>query len=198
MDKHKVFIIDEVPLLEAIRKYGKGTESKDYEYAVSIYMKRKLEEIYKEQFSIVFDTKPGLKDSRRNFNPTPEETNKILREMLQEDTPVDFGLVKGTIDKHAESAFAFQVKKFLGQSKDTFNQDLLDYIHKILKKYRPGEASLVVVPGLKDTPDNQNQIANVDIDFLRKNIIVPEGSFQGVFILLYDNKAIVKQIWPPL
>lgn len=198
MNKHKVFIIEEAPLLEAIRKYGKGAKSKDYEYAVSIYMKRELEEIYKEQFSIVFDTKPGVKDSRRNFSTTPEETNKILREILQEDTPIDFGLVKGTIDNHAETGFAFQVKRFLGQSKDTFNEDLLKYINKILSRYRPGEASLIIVPGLHDIPANQNQSAQIDIDYLRKNIIVPEGSFQGVFILIYNSKVIIKQLWPLL
>lgn len=198
MNKHKVFIIDEAPLLETIRKYGRGADSKDYEYAVSIYMKRKLEEDYKEQFSIVFDIKPRVIDSRRKFTPTKEETNQILREMLQEDTPVDFGLVKGTVDKHAETGFAFQVKRFYGQSKDTFNKDLLIYINKILNKYRPGEVSLIIVPGLQDIPTNQNQMVQIDIDFLRKNIVVPKESFRGVFILLYNNKAIIKQLWPPL
>ena len=198
MDKHNVFIIDEEPLLNVIRKYGKGAESKDYEYAVSIYMKRKLEEIYGESFCIVFDLKPGKSDPRRNFTPTPEETNKILREMLQEDTPVDFGLVKGTVGQHAESAFAFQVKKFIGESMETFNQDLLDFIHTILGKYKPGEASLIVVPSLKDIPTNAGQFVPIDIDFLRKNIVVPDGSFLGVFLFLYNGSAIIKQLWPPL
>lgn len=198
MNKHNVFIIDEEPLIAAISKYGKGAKSKDYEYAVSIYMKRKLEEAYKEPFCIVFDTKPGKRDTRRNFKPTPEETIQILREILQEDTPIDFGLAKGTIDNHADSAFAFQVKKFLGQYKNTFNEDLLKYIHKILDKYKPGEASLIIVPGLENNPSNHNQSAQVDVDFLRNNIIVPEGSFQAVFILIYDNQAVIKQLWPPL
>lgn len=198
MDKHDVFIIDEASLIAAISEYGKGADSKDYEYAVSVYMKRKLEEIYKAPFCIVFDTRTDKKDARSNFNPTPEETNKILKEMLQEDTPVDFGLVKGTIDEHSKTAFAFQVKKFIGQSRDTFNNDLLAYINRVLKKYRPGEASLVVVPGLHDNPNNKNQSVQIDIDLLRKNIIVPRGSFQAVFILLYNNQAIIKQIWPKL
>lgn len=195
MDKHNVFIVDEGPLIAAIRKYGKGAMSKDYEYAVSIHMKRKLEEINKEQYSIVFDIKPGKIDPRRNFHPTPEETNQILREMLLEDTPVDFGLIKGTIDKHAESAYAFQVKKFIGRSTKTFNQDLLDYIHKILARYKPGEASLIVLPDLKK---NLSDLAPVDVDFLRKNIAVPEGSFLGVFIMYYDGRAVIRQLYPSL
>lgn len=198
MYKHNVFITEEAPLITAISKYGKGADSKDYEYAVSVYMKRKLEEIYKEPFCIAFDTKPGKRDARRNFNPTPEETIQILREMLLEDTPVDFGLVKGTIDNHADSAFAFQVKKFLGQSKDTFNKDLLEYIHLVLNKYKPGEASLIVIPSLENNPVNHNQSVQINIDFLRKNIIVPKESFQAIFVLIYDNQAIIKQLWPPL
>lgn len=196
MDKNNVFIIDEQPLLAAISKYGRGANSKDYEYAVSVYMKRKLEKDYNEPFCIVFDVKPGKNDLRRNFNPTPEETIQILREVLLEDTPVDFGLVKGTIDDHSKTAFAFQVKKFIGQSKENFNRDLLIFIHKVLNKYRPGEASLIIVPNLADNPSNKNQSVQVDIDLLRKNIIVPAGSFQGIFVLLYSNQAYIKQLWP--
>jgi hypothetical protein len=197
MDKHNVFMIDEAPLIDAIKKYGKGAESKDYEYGVSIYMKRKLEEQYKEPFCITFEVKPGKIDIRRQFKASAEEVHKILREMLQEDTPVDFGLVKGTIDNHEESAFAFQVKKFLGDANGTYNQELLSYIHKVLGKYRPGEASLIVLPSLKNVPVNTGKNIQVDIEYLRKNIVVPNGSFQAVFILVYDNKAIIRQIWPP-
>lgn len=195
MNRHNVFIVDEGPLIAAIRKYGKGVSSKDYEYAVSIHMKRKLEANYKEPFCIVFDLKPGIIDPKRNFNPTPEETNRVLREMLQEDTPVDFGLVKGTVDKHEESGFAFQVKKFIGRSKENFNQDLLDYIHKILAKYKPGEASLIVLPDLEKNPSD---LAPVNVDFLRKNIVVPKGSFMGVFVMYYDGHPVIRQIYPAL
>lgn len=198
MDKHNVFMIDEAPLIEVIKKYGRGAESKDYEFAVSIYMKRKLEEQYKEPFCITFEVKPGKMGIRRQFKASAEEVHKILREMLHEDTPVDFGLVKGTIDKHEESAFAFQVKKFLGYANDTYNQELLSYIHKVLGKFRPGEASLIILPSLKNIPINSGKNIQVEIEYLRKNIVVPKGSFQAVFILVYENKAIIRQIWPPL
>jgi len=198
MNKSKKFIIDEKTLIETIKKYGKGIDSKDYEYAVSILMKRKLEASYHTQFSICFEIKPGVDGPARIVNPTAEDTIQILREMLNEDTPVDFGLVKGTVDNHSEEAFAFQVKRFDGPSKETFNKDLLEYLHKVLNKFRPGETNLVVIPRLQENPSNQGQSVNLDVKFLKNNLAVPKQSFLSIFILFYDNRSRVIQLWPPV
>lgn len=192
MDRQQVFIIDEVTLLEAIRKYGKGVWSKDYEYAASIWMKRFLENRFNEAYSIVFSFKPGRNEAHRNFNPTPEETIKILREQILEDTPVDFGLVKGSVDNHLDSAYAFQVKRFHGKSFLNFNQDLLKYIHKILNSFRPGDVSLLIIPDVNNSVDS----LPIDINYLRINISVPLESFQGVYIMLFNKEPIVIQLWP--
>lgn len=197
MDKHRVFIIDEGPLIEAISKYGKGFESKDYEYAVSIYMKRTLERMYKKSFCMVFDLNNKDNDNRRVFSPTPEETIKILREKLLENTPVDFGLVSGTVSNPSGEAFAFQVKKFLIKSTANVNDRILEYINKVLAKYRPGETSLIVIPSL-ESKDDSIELPKLNIKMLREKIVVPKDSFKGVFIMFYNNEVKVKQLWPPL
>jgi len=198
MDKHRVFIIDEAPLIEAISRYGKGYKSKDYEYAVSIYMKRKLEEIYDTQFSIVFDVKDNNSDIRRTFKPSSEETIQILRNTLREDTPIDFGLVKGTVDNPSKEGFAFQVKKFLAIPSKNINEDLLNYINKILAKYRPGEVSLIVIPSVETDETYPIDLIKLDVEMLRKEIKVPKKSFKGVFIMFYSKGVRIKQLWPPL
>lgn len=201
MNKHSVFIIDESPLIEAISKYGKGYDSKDYEYAVSIYMKRKLEQIYKEPFCIVFDLNNKGADSRKVFKPTPEETIKILREKILEDTPVDFGLVRGTVSNPSKEAFAFQVKKFLVKSVkdiDNVNHDLLEYINKVLARYRAGETSLIIIPSVEPIDGVVSDLPKLDIKMLRDKVTVPENSFKGVYIMVYNQKVNVKQLWPPL
>jgi hypothetical protein len=199
MVKKNTFIVEERPLIEVLRKFGKGPESKDYEYMVSIYMKRKLEESYNEPFCISFEVKKGKLDPRRSFTATSEELNEIIRNQLEEDTPMDFGLVKGAIEKHDPSGFAFQVKKFIGNSVLTFNEDLVNYINQLFKKFRPGEVNLIILPSLSPKLKGKNgSDINVALDWnLIKSKISPvKDSFLSVFILTYDNRPIIKQLWP--
>lgn len=194
MDKHNVFLISEDALKDFLRKFGKGPDSKDYEYSIALYMMENLQRANGGTYSIVFDLKDGKTDVRRTFKPTPEETNEILRGLISQDTPVDFGLVRGTIDKHDPYAFAFQVKRFIGNSVENFTKELLNYLEKITKKYRPGEVSLIVIAELSD--DLEELKANIDINFLKRNIRVPQSSFIAIFILTYDEKPKLFQIWP--
>ncbi|MBI2414603.1 hypothetical protein HYV31_02010 [candidate division WWE3 bacterium] len=198
-DKNNVFLVTEEALINALEKYGKGINSKDYEFAVSIHMKRNLEKSYNSPFCIAFEIKNDIRNLSRNFKPTPEETNDIIRKMLNENTPVDFGLVKGTIDKHDPTAFAFQVKKFPIHNLGTFNEDLVTYINKVSGGYRSGEVSLIVVPtnSYDKNKPNSTDIGNifVNYDYIKKSIIIPKNSFCAIFLMLSTEEITYKKLY---
>lgn len=189
-----MFITTEEALLSAVRKYGNGPDSKDYEFMVSIHMKRNLERANNAPYIIAFDLKDNTRDVRRIFTPTPEETIKIVRTVLKEDTPADFALFKGTIDEHEEFGHAFQVKRFIAKSYKNFNEDLLNYLTKTVNKFRPGEVSLIVIPELGD--EVKEREAKIDFEYLKKNLEVPAESFIAVFVFLFDTRERIFQIFP--
>ena len=197
MDKHGVFLISEDYLRDFLIKYGKGPDSKDYEFVAALYMIENMQKANGGTYTAVFDLKDGRADIRRAFKPSPEETEQIMRNLLKEDTPVDFGLVRGTVDDHEKYALGFQVKRFIGKSVGAFTEDLLKYIEKIANRYRPGEINLVVIAELDGNLEKLK--ASVNTKRIKDEIIIPQDSFIGIFVLTHDGeKPSLVQIWPKI
>jgi len=191
--KANSLIISEEALLSVLREYSAEIQHNDNEYMVSIFMKRKLEEDHQKPYCIAFEARSDVNDKRDYFVGTAEEFKNILKNSINEDTPIDFGLVEGTVQKHADTAFAFQVKRFIGRDKQNINKQLLNFINETVAKYKPGDASLIVIPMI-----DSDETVPLDINYLIGNIRVPHNSFGAVFMLIPDLETetpLIKRLW---
>lgn len=182
--KTNSLIISEEALLSVLREFSDEIKHNENEWLVSIFMKRKLEKDHQKSYCIAFEARADVNDKREYFTGSPEEFKEILGKSIKEDTPIDFGLVEGTVQKHTSTAFAFQVKRFIAKEKKDINQQLLKYINKVLAKYKPGDASLIIIPMI-----NTEELVLLDIDYLIDNLEIPTESFGAIFILTPSSKS---------
>lgn len=202
--KTKIFYISEESLTEAIRRlYPENIKSKDYEYLLSIYVKRIYERYYKKTFKITFELNNKHQEVNRQLELTPDETVGILRTYLEENTPVDFGLAP--VDKNGEFegySFPFQIKKYIGFSSESFLNELLGFIKDKSSHYCSPNTSLIVLPELSlSKGDELNaHIVGFSKDFFRvvaKKINIKDKSLRSILIFsLKDNEPVLTQVWP--
>ncbi len=191
--KTNTLIVSEEALINILNGFAKDIEHNENEYLVSIVMKRKLEKDHKKNYSIAFETKSGYHDNRVNFTATTIEFKKILMESLEKNTPIDFALIEGTIQNHSDIAYAFQVKRFIPTNFKDLDNQLLEYINKVVSKYKPGDASLIVVPLIKT-----DELIPINIKYLRDNLIMPNDSFGGIFLLTASDNSglpLIIKLW---
>src|SRR3989338_4621851 len=99
--KTRIFYVSEESLIEAIRRlYPDKIKSKDYEYLISIYVKRIFERHDKKTYKITFELDHKHQESNRPLELTTDEIVEILRTYLEENTQIDFGLAP--VDKNGE------------------------------------------------------------------------------------------------
>src|SRR3989344_3955012 len=190
--KTRVFWITEEKLLEAMKLFwDSDLRGKDYEYAISIYVKRIFENQYKKPFVITFE-----------LDAKHQET-----ENLEEHTEVDFGLAPVMQGRFEGYSYPFQVKRFIGSSLNTFQDDLLNFIQKKSKHYRTADTSFVVIPELKISNQavgglsaHQSKLLEFSEVFLRglsNKINVDRKSLRSILVFsLSNNSPVLTQIYP--
>lgn len=201
MYRYPVIFLDEEPLVTYMRENGSGWESKDYELAVVIWLKRALDNSKKKLHCIAFELKEELSQCMPNFNfRNPADIKQTLQKCKREDA-YDAFIVEGTADKHEREGWAFQFKRLMG--KDVVNPNFLDglaeYIKGISSKYADTESALVIIPEPNKEvlllPNDRKKLSvKIGVD-LSKNF-----PFKKVLIMgkTSDDNVSFTEIWPSL
>lgn len=202
--KTNIFYVSEEILIEAIRQlYPDKIKSKDYEYPISIYVKRIFERHDNKTYKITFELDNKHQESKKPLELTPEETVKILRTYLEENTPVDFGLAPVDKDGNFEGyGYPFQVKRFIGLSTETFLDDLIKFIENKSSHYRSDKTSLIVMPAFSVSL-NEGEKAHLigfSEDYFRtvaNRISVNDKTLRAILAFsIKDGEPTLTQIWP--
>lgn len=195
--KQNVFYIKEESLLQILAVHGRGPDTKDYEYIVSILAKRLFESKFRQPFTIVFEVNNKHKVMPGNVKLTADEGNEILRTYLEENTPVDFGLAPGTPGKFEGYAYPFQVKRFIGKSIDNMENELVKFINSKIIHYNDPNLSLIIIPELPDISPPNRIDKKVSITDIQKGLTIKKNPLRSIFLLeIYNNKERLIQIWP--
>lgn len=202
--KTKIFYVSEEKLIETIRRlYPNKIKSKDYEYLISIYVKRIFERHDNKTYKITFELDSKHQESSRSLELTTDETVKILRTYKEENTPVDFGLAP--VDKNGDFdgySYPFQVKRFIGFSREPFLDELVRFIEDKSSHYRSPTTSFVVMP---EFSASNNDASNANIvgfseEFFRavaNKVNINEKSLRSILIFsLRDGEPDLTQVWP--
>lgn len=194
----KAFYIHENDLIKAITKSGKDPWGKDYEYAVSVHIKRLFEKIHNKPFTITFELNNKSNIPVGNLNSTPEETINILTKFLKKDTPVDFGLLPGIPGNFEKYAYPFQVKKFISGSRVDFVRKFASFINQKANRYRTSNISLILIPQLvNDERDLRLEKFPIPIKELISYLSINENSVSSILIFeLINGKPKLTKIWP--
>ena len=202
--KTKIFYISEKNLIEAIQRlYPNKIKQKDYEFLISIYVKRIFERHDNKTYKITFELNDKHQESSRSLDIAPDETVEILRTYLKEGTDVDFGLApvdeKGNFEGYG---YPFQVKRFIGFSKENFLDELVDFIMEKSRHYKSPETSLVVIPELSSSKKNISHAKMVRFseEFFRavaNKINIKNGYLRSLLTFsLNGNEPVLTQVWP--
>lgn len=199
-----IFYVSEETLIEAIRRlYPDNIKSKDYEYLISIYVKRIFERHDNKTYKITFELNSKHQEPHGPRELTTDEVLNILRTYLKENTDVDFGL--SPIDKNGRFegySYPFQVKRFIGSSKTNYLDDLIKFIEKKTAHYKSLETSLIIIPELlsSDKDVSKANIVGFSEEFFRavaNKIKIHEKSLRSILIFsLRDGDPELTQVWP--
>lgn len=202
--KTQVFYVSEKILIEAIRHlYPDKIKQKDYEYPVSIYVKRIFEKHYNKHYQITFELNTGHQGQNRPLSLTADETVKILRHYLKENTDIDFGLAPiGQNEKFEGYAYPFQVKRFIGFSKENYLKELAEFIRKKSNHYRSLETSLIIIPefSLSKKDISKAKMTEFSEEFyktLAKQIRLDKPALRSILLFSIKSETYsLTQIWP--
>lgn len=202
--KTNVFYISEEKLVEAIRVlYPDKIKAKDYEYLVSVYVKRIFEKHDHKQYLISFELNPRHQEQHRELNLKADKTVEILRDFLNESTDVDFGLAPVDVDGKFEGyGYPFQVKRFIGFSKERYTEELEDFIKEKSNHYSSPETSLIIIPEFSESKSDISSAKMTGFSeelyrALAKQIALDKPILRS--ILLFSIKIgmpFLTQVWP--
>lgn len=204
MTKFPVIYFEETPIIEYLRLYGHGHNSKDYELAISIWIKRLYEKNSKSSspYCVAFELQEELKKTNPFFDPTNiADVKDVIENRRREDTPLDFILVKGTAFSKPTTGWGFQLKRFGKNIKRNFEQELIDYINKLLKKNQPGEAGLIVIPEADENlqPIEMQELKNIGLKTKRitQKLKPNTNSYKLIkFLNITDSEMLLTELWP--
>lgn len=202
--KTKIFYVSEESLIEAIgRLYPDKIKSKDYEYPISIYVKRIFERRDKKNYKIAFELNSKHQESSKELELSPDETVEILRIYLKEATPVDFGLAP--VDKNGNLegySYPFQVKRFIGSSKKSYLGELIKFIEEKASHYHSPDTSLLIMLEYSRSKKDisEARLVGFSEEFFRSvanKIEINKQSLRSILIFsLRDNEPELTQVWP--
>ncbi|MDD2625775.1 MAG: hypothetical protein PHR55_03355 [Bacilli bacterium] len=184
----EVVLFDEKGIRSFIKEYGKGPNSKDYELVVAVVLKRFCELQFGEEHCIAFKIKDKYVD-RRKGDLAIEELFTILRKQIDEDDPMDVGIVRGNVKNAEKKGMSFQLKRFGKDPKKDDTEALSNFINvEIPRKYQKTETSLLIILETKK---------QLDFDFIKKSLIVKNYPFNKImFIWMSSEKVYIGEIWP--
>lgn len=194
-----VLYISEKSLVEYLNFYGKGADSLDYEIAVCVWVKRLFESNGKRNYCFAFELEQPLDRIMPNFDSGNPLHIKQVLDSRKSNTPADFYLVKGSVKNREDKGIGFQLKQFGKGVKSNFIDRLIEYLNKILSKYRPGEVGLIVV---LDVDTNLDHLERSTLE--KKGILirlfdkvkVPPKSFKKIFLMgkNVDNEVYFQEV----
>lgn len=199
--KRNIFFVDEAILIQYLEKYGKSN-TKDYEFAISIHAKKYFEEKLNQKLIIVFEQNNKLHNYPKRFTPNLGQLREIITTYNEENTPVDFGLAPVNSGEFDGFAYPFQVKKFITKPSETTNDELAAYINKKANRYRSSDIGLIIVPQLVDLEtdtkgfDKQELISKLNINDNAVRVVYMFQFFNKVpkFILLWASPQALAEI----
>ncbi|MEI7890825.1 MAG: hypothetical protein WCI36_02555 [bacterium] len=188
MKKYFVFF-DRKTIQEFLFKYGKGSNSKDYELIVAIALSASLEDMWKIPNVIGFELLDKyVRDLPDSGMISIEQVEKIIRKYVEEKSPVDIAIAKGTIASHEPRGSAFQLKRFGMNAQEKSTSSLVDFLNEMPRKYSKNEVSLFVIleKGVEISPSE-----------LQKAIITDNYPFNKImFMIMMNNKLMIGEFWP--
>lgn len=202
--KTNIFYVSEENLIEAVRRlFPDNIKSKDYEYLISIYVKRIFERHDNKTYKITFELDNKHQESSKPLKLASTETVEILRTYLEENTPVDFGLAPVDKDGKFEMySYPFQVKRFIGFSKDNFLEELTRFIEQKSEHYSAPETSLIVIPELSMSKSDVSKAHIVGFSeelfrALANKVNINNNSLRTILVFsIKVNEPALTQIWP--
>lgn len=204
MERCHAIFLDEKPILNYLRKYGRGSKSKDYEFVIAILVKRLFEKNTGLPYCISFELKNELLKYKPDFNTDDSNHIKdVLENNRIEKTLTDFALVKGTASLHEKNGWGFQLKRFQNKTTTNIIEEFIQYIDRISKDNSAGEVGLMVILDLFDNIDLQERKVfkkELESKKINKYFDIPSASFKKVFV--FSGKSIetvaLTEIWPSL
>lgn len=196
LESNKIIIVYQAVFFttEAIRDflrgYGKGQNSKDYEFLVAVMLKNFCEKQWGEECKIGFEFKP---ETMRNLPDkgtlSLPEVVKLFREGMDENTPFDCSIVKNKPNtKGVIEGCPFQIKRFgIGREKaDT--QILIDYINSL--RYQKTQACLLVVL-------DGNNSDEIEFAKIKDEVDIDNFPFSRLmFGWMKDGKVSIGEVYP--
>lgn len=202
MTKFPVIYFEESPIIEYLKRFGHGYNLKDYELAISIWIRRLYEKNSKSDYCVAFELKEELKRTNPNFNSTnPSDVKDVIENRRREDTPLDFILVKGVVSSKPKSGWGFQLKRFGKNVKQNFEQDLINSINKLLRESRPGEVGLIVIPEADENlqPIEIEELKNIGLKTkkISQQLKTDNNSYKLIkFLSRTGSKVFLTELWP--
>lgn len=204
MTKFPVIYFEEPPIIEYLRLYGHGHNSKDYELAISVWIKRLYEKQSKSKspYCVAFELKEELDKTNPDFDPMNiDHVKDILENRRRQDTPLDFILVKGDVSSKPNTGWGFQLKRFGKNIKENFEQELVNYVNKLLQKTQPGEAGLIVIPEADENlqPVGIQELKDVGLQTkkISQQLKTNGNSYKLIKLLSKSaSKMTLTELWP--
>lgn len=202
--KFPVVYFEESPIVNYLKLYGHGYNSKDYELAISLWIKRLYEKNANDNspYCVAFELKEELEKTNPNFDPLNiGEVKDVIENKRKESTPLDFILVKGIPSSKPTTGWGIQLKRFGKNVKQNFEQELVSYINKLLQKNQPGEVGLIVIPEPDEhlQPMEIQELKNtgLEVEKINQQLKTNENSFKFIkFLGKTDFKITLTELWP--
>ncbi len=184
--KFPVIFLDEKPITDYLSIFGHGSDSKDYELAIAVWVKRLFEKSTSQSYCVAFALTEDLRKSTPAFNSSkPDYVKKVFEKLRKEDTLIDFLLVKGTAEKHEDIGWGFQLKRFGKGIRSDFIEKLSKFITK-KSLVNVEEEGLIVIPDPEEDL-NDAELKSIKEGFSAKllsdKIKIDEKSYKKIFIL---------------
>lgn len=202
MTKFPIIYFEEGPIIEYLRLYGHGHNSKDYELAISIWIKRLYEKNSNNPYCVAFELKEELSKTNPNFDSANiSDVKEVIENRRREDTPLDFILVKGTVSSKPKTGWGIQLKRFGINIKQNFEQELVNYINNLLLENQPGEVGLVVIPEADENlqPVELEELKNTSLVTSRisQELNTNSNSYKLIkFLSKKGSKIFLTELWP--
>ncbi len=202
MTKFPVIYFEEVPIIEYLKLHGHGHNSKDYELAISIWIKRLYEKNSNSPYCVAFELKEELSKTDPNFDPANiGNVKEVIENRRREDTPLDFILVKGTVSSKPKIGWGIQLKRFGKNIKQNFEQELVSYINKLIQRSRPGEVGLIVIPEADENlqPVEIEELKNIGLKTkkISQQLKTDNNSYKLIkFLSRTGSKVFLTELWP--
>jgi len=204
MTKFPVIYFEEAPIIEYLRLYGHGHNSTDYELAISIWIKRLHEKNSKSKspYCIAFELKEELNKTNPDFDSMNiDHVKDIIENRRRQDTPLDFILVKGDVSSGPKMGWGFQLKRFGKNIKQNFEQELVNYVNKLLQNTQPGEAGLIVIPeadkNLQPVETQELKGIGLRIKNISQQLKTNGNSYKLIkFLSNSGSKIVLTELWP--